>query len=80
MKTMNEDKSLWESVDSIAYDDSGKYVALAGAGGITVTTVKEWESNCSIATKKPVSGVVWNKATLVASSGKERHVRFYGSA
>ena len=74
---MNGEKDLLASIESIAYDASGKYVAFGGQGGMVVTTVKEWGTTASLSTNV-ISGIVWGaQSTLVASSSKERNVRFF---
>jgi hypothetical protein len=75
---MNADKDLLDSVVAIAYDDSGKYVAFGGKGGVKITTVKEWGTTASLPPGKPVSGIVWNKSTVVTCSDKERTILFFG--
>ena len=56
MAKLNSNRDLLKSVTTIAYDDSGKYAAFGGHGGIRITTVKEWGTTSSIETSKPISG------------------------
>jgi WD40 repeat protein len=80
LAVMNTSKELLDSVTTLAYDDSGKYVAMGGSGGVRITTVKEWGTTASIATgKKPVSGIVWTQSTIAICSDKERTVRILGT-
>jgi hypothetical protein len=73
-------KDILESVETLAYDESGKFLASGGEGGVRVTTVKEWGTAASISTKHPVSGIAWSESTLEICSEKERAVHFYGVA
>ena len=76
---MNAEKDLLASITAIAYDESGKYVAFGGKGGVQITTVKEWGTTASLSTKI-ISGIVWSsKASTLVTCGKtERTVRFFG--
>ena len=76
--TINEDASVLSSVVSIAFDDSAKYAAIGGDGGLFVTTVKEWGTTCKLATTKPVSGLKWTKGGIASISDKERPISFHG--
>lgn len=71
-------KDLLKSAGTVAYDESGKYLAVGGEGGVTITTVKEWGTTARIDTKTPVSGIVWSESTMEICSEKERAVSFYG--
>ena len=74
-----ESKDPLKSVSCLAYDESGKYLAFGGEGGVHVTTVKEWGTTASIPLDHPVSGVVMGQDKLIATcSSKERAVRFHG--
>ena len=53
------DKQL-DSISTVAFDKAGKYAAFGGAGGLKITTIKEWGTTASLETKKPVSGIVWS--------------------
>jgi WD40 repeat protein len=77
--TMNEDASVLSSVASISFDDSAKFAAIGGEGGLIITTVKEWGTTCKIATNKPVSGLEWTKVGIASTSDKERAISFHGS-
>jgi hypothetical protein len=45
---------------------------------VKITTVKEWGTTASLPPGKPVSGIVWNKSTVVTCSDKERAILFFG--
>ena len=77
--TLNDDKTL-SSIDTIAFDASGKYAAVGGDGGLLITTVKEWGKTATIAAKKGVADLVWTKTGLASCSNKERPVTFYGQS
>jgi WD40 repeat protein len=76
-------KNKLATVDTVAFDDSGKYLAYGGAGGIRVTTVKEWGITAQ-ADVKLVSSLVWGSAkdkssfSMAVCSEKKRNVTFYG--
>jgi len=86
--------ALLETVECVDFDDSGKYLAYGGTGGIRITTIKEWgvtasyddsdaddsgSSKKKAAKKHPVSNVAWVGASgIVATSKKHREVEFYG--
>jgi len=76
---MNGDGSLLETVTSVAFDESGKFAAFGGKGGLVVTTVKEWGATASIKTGKPISGVGWTQTGIATCSDKERAISFYGT-
>ena len=75
------DKQL-DSISTVAFDKSGKYAAFGGAGGVKITTIKEWGTTASLDTKKPVSGIVWSSKSsncvLEVSSDGERSVQLFG--
>ncbi len=75
---MNGDGSLLDSIATIVYDDSGKYAAFGGNGGIVVTTVKEWGTTTKIEVEKPISGLGWTKTGIFTCSDKERAIALYG--
>jgi pre-mRNA-processing factor 19 len=69
-----------ESVETVSFDDSGKYLAYGGIGGIRITTVKEWGITAQV-DGKLVSRIVWGSTSgLAACSEKKRNVTFYGVA
>lgn len=72
-------KDMLKAVDVVAFEKSGKYLAMGGQGGVKITTIKEWGTTASYETKKPVSGLVWSKAGLEVCSDKERSIHFFGS-
>ena len=77
--TLNGESAI-KHVTSVAFDPSGKYLAYGGTSTIAVTTVKEWGATASISAHKSASSLVWGGSYgLVASSDKERQVRFYGT-
>jgi WD40 repeat protein len=76
--TMNDDASLLGSVESIAFDDSAKFAAMGGTGGLIITTVKEWGVTCKIGSDKPISGLEWTKFGMASCSGKEGAISLYG--
>ena len=75
------DKQL-DSISTVAFDKAGKYAAFGGAGGVKITTIKEWGTTASLDTKKPVSGIVWSSKSsncvLEVSSVGERSVQLFG--
>ena len=78
--TLNQEKGL-NSVTSLAYDDSGKYLAYGGKGGVEITTVKEWKTTASFAGKGVVvSGIVWGESLVMTCNEKGREVEFHGTA
>lgn len=77
--TMNGDGSLLETVTCVTYDDSAKFVAFGGKGGLVVTTVKEWGVTASVKMDKPISGVGWTPTGIASCSDKERTISFYGA-
>jgi WD40 repeat protein len=77
-KTLTTLKDLLQSVETVEFDESGKYLAAGGKGGVKVTTVKEWGITTSIETKHPVSGIAWSESVMGICSEKERAVHFYG--
>ena len=82
LATLNGEESgdgRLESVLAVGFDDSGKYLAYCGKGGVRVTTVKEWDSTASIAGSL-VSGLVWGQSWMASCSNKGRKVTFYGIA
>ena len=79
-KTVATLKDLLQSLQTVAYDESGKYLAIGGSGGLRITTVKEWGTTASIDTKHPISGIAWSESTMEVCSDKERAVSFYGVA
>lgn len=76
--TLNPDQSQLQSVLSLAFDDSGKYLAYGGKGGVQITTVKEWGVTAKLESKGPVSAVAWGKAMIVTSSTSDRAMQFHG--
>ena len=77
-KALTTIKDELGSVAVVAFDKSGKYVAMGGKGGVKITTVKEWGITASLESQSPATGVVWNKSSLAVCSDKERAVHFYG--
>ena len=78
MTVLNTSGDMLKSVNALAYDPSGQYVALGGNGGVKITTVKKWGIVASIKTKE-VSGMAWKDAALIATcSSKGRDVVFLG--
>jgi WD40 repeat protein len=71
-----------KSVVSLGYDDSGKYLAYGGAGGLHVTTVKEWGITAQLPLDHIVSSLVWasnnDQKWIATCSSQERMVRFHG--
>jgi len=79
--TINEgDSAVLNSIVSIAFDDSGKFVALGGDGGLMITAVKEWGITSKITTTKPVSGLEWTKVGIASVSDKEKTISFHSSS
>ena len=74
--TMND---LFGSVGVVAFDKSGKYLAMGGDSGVKITTVKQWGTTASYETKNPISGVVWSKTGLETCSDKDRSIHFFSS-
>lgn len=76
-------KNMLTTVDTVAFDDSGKYLAYGGVGGIRVTTVKEWGITAQVDSKL-VSSLVWKSGndkssfSMAVCSEKKRNVTFYG--
>ena len=72
------------SVMCLAYDDSGKYLAYGGTGGVHVTTVKEWGITAQLPLDHTVNSVVWasnnDQKWIATCSSQERMVRFHGIA
>ena len=77
-KTLTTLKDQLESVATVCFDESGKYLAMGGKGGVQITTVKEWGTTASMQTKYPVSGIAWSESMMGICSDKERAVHFYG--
>ena len=78
--SLNQEKGL-NTVTSLAFDDSGKYLAYGGKGGVEITTVKEWKTTASFAGKSVVvSGIVWGESMVMKCNDKGREVEFYGKA
>jgi WD40 repeat protein len=77
-----EDGTALRSVVCLAYDDSGKYLAYGGAGGLHVTTVKEWSITAQLPLDHIVSSLVWasnnDQKWIATCSSQERMVRFHG--
>mmetsp|Transcript_37817 Transcript_37817/g.42624 ORF Transcript_37817/g.42624 Transcript_37817/m.42624 type:complete len:575 (-) Transcript_37817:70-1794(-) len=67
-----------ESINTVTFDQAGKYAAMGGKGGIKITTVKKWDTIATLETKNPVSAIVWSKFLLESSCDKERAVQFHG--
>jgi len=80
MATLNAEKDLLGSITTLAYDASGKYVAMGGTGGVKITTVKEWGTTASLEVEGEVSGIVWVGKDIVSCSDKKRLVRFFGKS
>jgi len=78
------------SVRAVAFDESGKYLAYSGCGGVQITTVKEWGVTATIRTdddNDEVTSVVWARRTspepssssqtmIITASDKQRQVNF----
>jgi len=73
------DGKLLKSVDTVGFDDSGKYLAFGGSGGMRITTVKEWGITAAVDAPL-VSGLAWGTSLMVACSEKQRNVTFYGAS
>ena len=71
-----------DSISTVAFDPAGKYAAYGGAGGVQITTIKQWDTTATLKTKKPISGIVWSTDTassvLEVASGGERSVQLFG--
>jgi WD40 repeat protein len=76
-KVVSTMEGMLKSVDVVAFDKSGKYLAMGGEDGVKVTTVKQWGTTATYETKMAISGVVWSKAGLEACSDKERSIHFF---
>jgi len=75
--TLNLDKSLLESVSSLAFDTSGKYLAFGGKGGVQISTVKQWGETAKLASKSPVSAIAWGEEMIATTSEGDRVVSFH---
>ena len=83
LATLNADgDNVLQSVSSLSFDDSGKYLAYGGVGGVHVTTIKEWGMTAQIALDHEVSNLALytndSNKWMATSSVKERSVRFHG--
>lgn len=80
-----------ESIDCVAFDESGKYLAFGGSGGVHVTTAKEWGLTARYETKNPVHNLAWITVDseegengsgptkqIIATSQKQRGVIVFG--
>ena len=75
--TLNPDKSLLEAVSTLAFDESGKYLAYGGKGGVQITAVKEWGETAKLASKSPVSAIAWGEAMIATTSEGDRVVSIH---
>ena len=62
---------------SLAFDESGKYLAYGGKGGLQITTVKEWGETAKFASKSPVSAIAWGEEMIVTASEGDRFVSLH---
>ncbi|CAJ1934815.1 unnamed protein product [Cylindrotheca closterium] len=75
--TLNPDKSLLEAVSTLAFDESGKYLAYGGKGGVQITAVKEWGETAKLASKSPVSAIAWGEAMIATTAEGDRVVSIH---
>ena len=75
--TLNPDNSLLESVTSLAFDASGKYLAYGGKGGVQITAVKEWGETAKLASKSPISSIAWGDSMIATTAEGNRFVCFH---
>ncbi|KAL3934204.1 MAG: hypothetical protein SGBAC_010026 [Bacillariaceae sp.] len=75
--TLNPDKSLLDSVSTLAFDESGKYLAYGGKGGVQITAVKAWGETAKLTSKSPVSAIAWGKAMIVVTADGDRVVSIH---
>lgn len=77
-----DENAVLKSVSCLTFDDSGKYLAYGGDGGVHVTTIKEWGLTAQIPLDHEVTGVAMytndTNKWMATCSVKERPVRFHG--
>jgi pre-mRNA-processing factor 19 len=64
--------------DALAFDDSGKYLAVGGAGSLRIFTAKDKTQAAALQVEADVAGLRWVLNKLSVVSGKGRDVSFYG--
>lgn len=71
-----------EEVNSVSFDYSGVYLAVAAGGSLTSIVVKEWPEQClsiPAAHSKPISSVCWGAdASQIYTASIDRTVKVFG--
>jgi len=77
------DSHPFTTVNVVAFDPCGKFLAYGGDHGLVIVAVKEWDrilSRMDVEKGKPISALAWSEDAkgLVSVSAKERITRFWG--
>jgi pre-mRNA-processing factor 19 len=64
--------------EALAFDDSGKYLAVGGATSLRIVNVKDQVQVAALHVERDISGLCWNLNKLAVVSGKVRDISFFG--